>query len=66
MRKNRIKDQEKNRKPRRLTLNRETIQILDDPALFGVAGGGQWSNTGGGGTGSTMCLGQGGGCNPVL
>ena len=29
------------RKPRRLSLNRETIQVLDDPALLGLARGGK-------------------------
>jgi hypothetical protein len=37
MKKNRIKDL------RRLRLNRETIRLLSDPTLLGVAGGG--SNT---------------------
>lgn len=31
----------KKEKPRRLTLNRETIQVLDDPALLERARGGQ-------------------------
>ena len=53
----------KEKTPRRLTLSRETIQVLDDPALFGVAGGVPWSGGGGGGTGTTMC-GWGGECNP--
>ncbi len=43
MNKNRIKDQEEKRKLRRLRLSRETIRLLSDPALLGVAGGG--SNT---------------------
>lgn len=34
------KEEKKERKPRRLTLNRETIQILDDPALLELAKGG--------------------------
>ncbi len=40
MKKNRIKDQEEKRKLRRLRLNRETIRLLSDPALLGVARGG--------------------------
>ena len=40
MKKNKTKDQEQKRKPRRLSLNRETIQILDDPALLEPARGG--------------------------
>ena len=38
MKKNRTKDQEQ--KPRRLSLKRETIQILHDPVLLAVAKGG--------------------------
>jgi hypothetical protein len=37
MNKNKTKDQE--RKPRRLSLNRETILLLNDPALLGLARG---------------------------
>lgn len=37
MRKDRTKDQEQ--KPRRLRLKRETIQVLDDPALLEEARG---------------------------
>lgn len=33
------KDQEQNKKLRRLTLSRETIQVLNDPALLEVVGG---------------------------
>jgi hypothetical protein len=40
MKKKTTKDQEQNRKTRRLSLNRETIRTLDDPALVGLAGGG--------------------------
>ena len=40
MKKNRIKDQEEKRKPRRLRLNRETIRLLNAPALLGLARGG--------------------------
>ena len=40
MKKNRIKDQEKKRKLRRLRLNRETIRLLSDPTLLGLARGG--------------------------
>jgi hypothetical protein len=35
--KNKMKDQEQ--KPRRLSLNRETILILNDPALLGLVKG---------------------------
>jgi hypothetical protein len=35
-----IKDEKKKGMPRRLTLNRETIQVLDDPALLELAKGG--------------------------
>jgi hypothetical protein len=38
MKKNRTKDQEQ--KPRRLSLKRETIQILHDPVLLALAKGG--------------------------
>jgi hypothetical protein len=41
MKKNTTKDQEQNWKPRRLSLNRETIQALDDPALIEFARGGR-------------------------
>ena len=40
MKKNGMKDQKQNRKPRRLSLNRETIQVLQDPALLEQAMGG--------------------------
>ena len=40
MKKNRIKDQEEKRKLRRLSLSRETIRLLSDPALLGLARGG--------------------------
>ncbi len=40
MKKNRIKDQEEKKKLRRLRLNRETIRLLSDPALLGLARGG--------------------------
>jgi hypothetical protein len=40
MKKNRIKDQEEKRKLRRLRLSRETIRLLNDPALLGLARGG--------------------------
>lgn len=39
VKKNQKRNQELEKKPRRLTLSRETIQILHDPALFEVAGG---------------------------
>ena len=32
-------------KPSRLSLNRETIQVLNDPALLGLAGGGRSDTT---------------------
>ena len=37
MKKNEIRDEEQKRKPRRLRLSRETIQVLDDPAPLGLA-----------------------------
>jgi hypothetical protein len=40
MKKNRMKDQEQEGKPRRLGLNRETILVLNDPALELAQGGG--------------------------
>lgn len=40
MKVNKRKDEEQKRQPRRLSLNRETIQILDDPALLERARGG--------------------------
>lgn len=43
MNKNRIKDQEEKRKPRRLSLSRETIRPLNDPALLELAKGGALS-----------------------
>ena len=46
MKKNKTKDQEQNRKSR-LSLNRETIRILNDPTLLELAGvGGGTSGTG--------------------
>jgi hypothetical protein len=44
MKKNRTKDQEPRRKPRRLTLSRETILVLQDPALLELARGGTWES----------------------
>lgn len=41
MKKNKTKDQEQNRRPRRLSLSRETIQVLDDPTLLELARGGR-------------------------
>ena len=41
MKKNKTKGQEQSRKPRRLSLNRETIRILNDPALLELARGGK-------------------------
>ena len=40
MKKKTTKDQEQKQKPRRLSLSRETIRTLDDPALVGLARGG--------------------------
>jgi hypothetical protein len=40
MKKNKERDQEPKGKSRRLTLSRETLQPLDDPALLSVAQGG--------------------------
>ena len=40
MKKNKTQGQEQSRKPRRLSLNRETIRILNDPALLELARGG--------------------------
>ena len=37
--KKRTKNQEQKQKPRRLSLNRETILILNDPALLGLVKG---------------------------
>jgi len=45
MKKNKTNDLEQNRKLRRLGLNRETIRVLNDPALLALARGvGTWSN----------------------
>jgi hypothetical protein len=41
MKKNQTTNQEQKRKPHRLRLNRETIQILNDPALLELARGGR-------------------------
>jgi hypothetical protein len=40
MKKNRERDQDQKQKPRRLTLSRETIKVLDEPALLELARGG--------------------------
>jgi hypothetical protein len=40
VKKNNTKDQERGRNSRRLSLNRETIRLLDDPALLELARGG--------------------------
>lgn len=45
MKKNKTKDQEQKRKSRRLSLNRETILVLNDPALLELARG-EWCPTG--------------------
>jgi len=41
MKKNKTKDQEQKREPRRLSLNRETVRVLNDPALLALARGGE-------------------------
>jgi hypothetical protein len=41
MQKDKAKDQEQKRKSRRLSLNRETIRSLNDPALLELARGGR-------------------------
>ena len=41
MKKNKTKDQEQKLKPRRLSLSRETIRLLNAPALLGLARGGE-------------------------
>jgi hypothetical protein len=40
MKKNQERNKEQNKKLRRLTLSRETIQVLDDPALLLAVQGG--------------------------
>jgi hypothetical protein len=45
MKKNKTKGQEQKRKPRRLSLNRETILVLNDPALLELARGGTGYNS---------------------
>jgi hypothetical protein len=40
MKKSKTKDQEQNRKLRRLSLSRETIRVLNDPTLLELARGG--------------------------
>lgn len=40
MKKEKMKDRQQDRRPRRLSLSRETIRLLDDPALLGLARGG--------------------------
>jgi len=45
MKKNKTKDLELKQKPRRLSLNRETIRFLDDPALLRLARGGDAGGT---------------------
>ena len=63
MKKNTAKD--RNQKPHHLSLNRETIQILNDPALLELAEGeGQSDWCGGfsaGGLGCQIVTGSGGG-----
>ena len=41
MNKNKTKDLEQTQKPRRLGLNRETVLVLNDPALLELARGGE-------------------------
>ena len=56
MQKNKTTDQERKQKPRRLSLNRETILTLNDPVLLGLARGGTLgtsSQSFGGGGGAT-------------
>ena len=45
MKKNKTKDQEQKRKPRGLRLSRETIRLLNAPALLGLARGGESAGT---------------------
>ena len=45
MKKNEMKDQEQKRTPGRLTLRRETILFLNDPALLELARGADEPNT---------------------
>lgn len=45
MKKN-LKTREEQKKPRRLTLSRETIQLLSDPALLRTARGGTFVGIG--------------------
>jgi hypothetical protein len=52
MKKNKTKDEEQKRKPRRLSLNRETVLVLNDPALLELARGG--CNTNSRGTGTSL------------
>ena len=44
MKKNRTQDQEQKQKSRRLSLSRETIQVLNDPALLRRARGGDFTD----------------------
>jgi len=56
MKKKTTKDQEQKRQPHRLSLNRETIRILNDPALLEIARGGTLgSGTGHGSDLNTQC-----------
>ena len=62
MKKNETKNQEQKRKKHRLSLNRETIQILNDPALLELAGGGRDSDgLSAGGLGCQIVTGSGAG-----
>ncbi len=61
------KNTTKNQMPHRLRLNRETIQILNDPALLGLAGGAEliseWcTGFSAGGLGCQTVTGSGGTC----
>lgn len=60
---NKTRGQEQEKKPRRLTLSRETIQVLSDPALFEVAGGFLGFSREGQG-GSVNCV-EWGGCQDI-
>ena len=46
MKKNKTKNQEQKQRPRRLSLNRETIKALDEPSLLELARGGHGDSGG--------------------
>jgi hypothetical protein len=61
MKKNKMKDQEQKRRPRRLVLSRETIKTLDDAALLELVRGGVGDLGDSGGSSCTSnSLGSGG------